>query len=84
VQREVEQMSTVFGMPTRSDLDAAFRKITELERALRTLRDSVQSIRRGGAQASAPKAQPVDKNSPAAKRAPSKPPAKAATKGKRK
>jgi class III poly(R)-hydroxyalkanoic acid synthase PhaE subunit len=84
VQREVEQMSAVFGMPTRSDLDAAFRKITELERAQRTLRDSVQSTRTGGAQASAPKAQPVDKNSPAAKRASSKPPAKAATKGKRK
>jgi class III poly(R)-hydroxyalkanoic acid synthase PhaE subunit len=41
VQGEVEQMSAMFGMPTRSDLDAAFRKISELERSLRKLRDEV-------------------------------------------
>lgn len=39
VQSEVEQMSAMFGMPTRSDLDAAFRKIDALERALRKMRD---------------------------------------------
>jgi class III poly(R)-hydroxyalkanoic acid synthase PhaE subunit len=39
VQGEVEQMSATLGMPTRSDLDAAFRKIADLERALRKLRD---------------------------------------------
>jgi polyhydroxyalkanoate synthase subunit PhaE len=41
VQGEVEQMSAMFGMPTRSDLDTAFRKISELERSLRNLRDEV-------------------------------------------
>jgi poly[(R)-3-hydroxyalkanoate] polymerase subunit PhaE len=41
VQGEVEQMSSVFGMPTRGDLDAAFRKISELERAMRRLRDDI-------------------------------------------
>jgi class III poly(R)-hydroxyalkanoic acid synthase PhaE subunit len=41
VQGEVEQMSATFGMPTRSDIDAAFRKIADLERALRKLRDEV-------------------------------------------
>jgi class III poly(R)-hydroxyalkanoic acid synthase PhaE subunit len=43
VQGEIERTSALFGMPTRSDLDAAFRKIAELERALRSLRDQVQA-----------------------------------------
>ncbi|MDB6162832.1 MAG: phaE [Xanthomonadaceae bacterium] len=43
VQGEVEQMSNTLGMPTRSDLDAAFRKISELERALRKLRDDMSN-----------------------------------------
>jgi class III poly(R)-hydroxyalkanoic acid synthase PhaE subunit len=43
VQREVEQASALFGMPTRSELDGAHRKIAELERQLRRLRDGVGS-----------------------------------------
>jgi class III poly(R)-hydroxyalkanoic acid synthase PhaE subunit len=39
VQREVAQASAVLGMPTRSELDGAHRKIVELERAMRRLRD---------------------------------------------
>ncbi len=39
VQREVEQASSLFGMPTRSEIDSAHRKIVELERQLRRLRD---------------------------------------------
>lgn len=35
VQREIEQACTVFGLPTRTELDAAHRKIAELERMLR-------------------------------------------------
>lgn len=35
VQREIEQMCSVFGLPTRTELDSAHRKIAELERALR-------------------------------------------------
>ncbi len=35
VQKEVEQVSELFGMPTRQEVDAAHRKIAELERALR-------------------------------------------------
>ena len=50
VQGEVEQMSAVFGMPTRSDLDAAFRKITELERALRKVRDDLAAAKPKSAQ----------------------------------
>ena len=40
VQREVEQMGAQFGMPTRTEVDAAHRKIAELERALRRMRDA--------------------------------------------
>lgn len=43
VQREVEQVSAMFGMPTRSELDGAHRKIAELERALRRLRDAAEA-----------------------------------------
>jgi hypothetical protein len=35
VQREVELMCAQFGMPTRTEVDSAHRKIAELERALR-------------------------------------------------
>ena len=43
VQGEVERTSALFGMPTRSDLDAAFRKIADLERSLRGLRDQLHA-----------------------------------------
>ncbi len=42
VQREVEQMGALFGMPTRTEVDSAHRKIAELERQLRRMRDSDQ------------------------------------------
>lgn len=45
VQREVEQACALFGMPTRTELDGAHRKIVELERQVRRLRDGI-----GGAQ----------------------------------
>ena len=62
VQREVEQAGAMFGMPTRTEIDSAHRKIAELERALRRLRD----------------AQPVPKREAAPKREakPAKPVAK--------
>lgn len=41
MQRQVEQVCTTLGMPTRTEVDAAHRKIVELERALRRLRDAV-------------------------------------------
>lgn len=35
VQREIEQICGLFGMPTRTEVDSAHRKIVELERKLR-------------------------------------------------
>lgn len=47
VQREVEQVCAQFGMPTRTEVDSAHRKIVELERALRKLtRAQAAPIRR--------------------------------------
>lgn len=45
VQKEIEQASGSFGMPTRTEIDAAHRKIVQLERELRRLRDEVQRSR---------------------------------------
>ena len=50
MQRQVEQMCSTLGMPTRTEVDAAHRKIVELERALRRLRDAVE----GGPMPAAP------------------------------
>lgn len=58
VQREVEQICTQFGMPTRTEVDSAHRKIVELERALRKLtRAQAASGRRTPVQRPTP---PVD------------------------
>ena len=43
VQREVEQMAGSLGMPTRTEVDAAHRKIAQLEREMRKLRDAIAS-----------------------------------------
>ncbi|MDH5834105.1 class III poly(R)-hydroxyalkanoic acid synthase subunit PhaE [Luteimonas kalidii] len=51
VQREVEQACTTLGMPTRTEVDAAHRKIVELERAMRRLRDAAD----GGPAPAAPR-----------------------------
>lgn len=41
LQREVEQVSERIGLPTRSEMDAAHRRIAELERSLRRLQAQV-------------------------------------------
>jgi class III poly(R)-hydroxyalkanoic acid synthase PhaE subunit len=76
VQREVEQVCTLFGMPTRTEVDSAHRKIVELERALRKLtRAQVSPARRAGARhAPAPVEAPViAEPAPAPAPAPAKP-----------
>jgi class III poly(R)-hydroxyalkanoic acid synthase PhaE subunit len=78
VQHEVEQACAQLGMPTRSEVDAAHRKIAELERALRRMRDAADAGKGSGQSApAAPRAKPAGK--PAAKKGPAKPAAKAAT-----
>lgn len=39
IQREIELIGDLFGMPGRTEVDAAHRRIAELERQLRRLRD---------------------------------------------
>lgn len=41
LQREVEQNCNLLGMPTRTEVDAAHRRIVQLERELRRLRDAM-------------------------------------------
>ncbi|VXB54521.1 conserved hypothetical protein [Luteimonas sp. 9C] len=54
VQREVEQACRVLDLPTRTELDGAHRKIADLERSLRRLRDRLDAVDGGaGAQATA-------------------------------
>ncbi|MEO6365758.1 MAG: class III poly(R)-hydroxyalkanoic acid synthase subunit PhaE [Luteimonas sp.] len=55
VQQEVEQACAMFGMPTRTEIDSAHRKIAELERALRRLRDAAADA----SQVSAPRTSPT-------------------------
>lgn len=67
VQREVEQVCTLFGMPTRTEVDSAHRKIVELERALRrATRAQAAPVRRAPVQraAAAPAEAPVPAEAP--------------------
>ena len=48
VQRMVEDACGQFGMPTRSELDGAHRKLADLEREVRRLRDAVARGQAGG------------------------------------
>lgn len=44
VQREVEQACRLLDLPTRSELDGAHRKIVDLERTVRRLRDRLEEV----------------------------------------
>jgi hypothetical protein len=44
VQDEIERASALLGVPGRTEVDAAHRKIVQLEREVRRLRDLVQAI----------------------------------------
>lgn len=43
VQREVEQVAALFGLPGRTEIDAVHRKVAELERALHAARRAAQA-----------------------------------------
>lgn len=85
IQSEVERMCGMFGMPGRTEVDSAHRKIAELERQLRRLRDAVSAQAKSAPVKAAPaKSAPAEvaKTTPEPKRmARAKPsPAKAAKK----
>ncbi len=80
VQKEVELASASLGMPTRSELDGAHRKIVELERALRKLRDAASSPAPATPKAEPRKPAPAPKPTKAA--AATKKPAKTIKSGK--
>lgn len=45
MQQEVEQATGAVGMPTRTEIDSAHRKIVQLERDVRRLRDALEAQR---------------------------------------
>lgn len=59
VQREVEQACRVLDLPTRTELDGAHRKIADLERALRRVRDRLDAMDGAGAYAPATPSAPT-------------------------
>lgn len=73
VQREIEQVGELMGVPTRSEVDAVHRKIVQLEREVRRLRDQSNS-----ATTDAPPAKPRPATKRAAPKAAAKPAAKTA------
>lgn len=75
IQEQIEQASRQFDLPTRSELDGAHRKIVELERAVRRLRDLVEA-----GQADRPAAKVAKKTTAAKRAAPAKKTAKKVTK----
>jgi len=87
LQHEVEHMSERLGLPTRSELDSAHRRIADLERQLRRLQASVAQLMDPApappAQRARARARPTSPARPAAKapaKAPSKAPSKAPAK----
>ncbi|RDZ28771.1 class III poly(R)-hydroxyalkanoic acid synthase subunit PhaE [Lysobacter silvisoli] len=71
IQTEIEHSTGQLGMPTRTEIDAAHRKIVQLEREVRRLRDAMQN--QTGPRAAAPRAQePAANDAPKASK-PAKP-----------
>ncbi len=59
VQKEIENLSGQLGMPTRTEMEAAHRKIAELERALRRSQRQNESRKEEGAERRVPAASAV-------------------------
>ncbi|MDG2524301.1 class III poly(R)-hydroxyalkanoic acid synthase subunit PhaE [Stenotrophomonas sp. HITSZ_GD] len=77
LQREVEQVAGQYGMPTRSEMDAAHKRIAELERTVRRL---VAAVGEGAARAApsrGPTPRPAPKPAPRPAAAQAKPSARA-------
>lgn len=80
VQRETEQLCGLLGVPTRTEVDAAHRKIVELERMLRR---QTRAASDGAASAPSPRAAPANTPRPRSKPAATKPVAKATARPRR-
>lgn len=72
VQHEVELACGLFGMPTRGEIDASHRKIAELERQVRRLRDAMGASRPIAATVARAQPKPAPAKAPAKKSAPRK------------
>ncbi|MFT3762228.1 MAG: class III poly(R)-hydroxyalkanoic acid synthase subunit PhaE [Pseudoxanthomonas sp.] len=59
VQKEIEQLGGLFGMPSRTEVDSAHRKIVELQRELRRMAKARPEARRPAAAATEPAAAKV-------------------------
>jgi len=79
IQREIEQVCAQLGMPTRSELDSAHRKIVELERALRQLQERGERETPASAETPAPAAAQPARRTAAAGQAKPRAAAKSAT-----
>ena len=66
-----ERAGALFGMPTRTEVDAAHRRIAELERALRRMRDAAPEPKREAPGRASPPPRPAPKK-PAARKATAK------------
>lgn len=44
LQREVEEACELFGIPTRTEVDSSHRKLVQVERELRRIRDALEAI----------------------------------------
>jgi class III poly(R)-hydroxyalkanoic acid synthase PhaE subunit len=62
VQKEVELAGAMLGMPTRTEIDAAHRKIAELERTLRRMRDGQPEPAKPATKQAAAKKPPAKKS----------------------
>lgn len=56
VQGEIEQLCRQFDLPTRTELDGAHRKLADLERVVRRLRDRIETFEAGATAARPPAA----------------------------
>lgn len=56
VQGEIEQLCRQFDLPTRTELDGAHRKLADLERVVRRLRDRIETLEAGTTAARPPAA----------------------------
>jgi class III poly(R)-hydroxyalkanoic acid synthase PhaE subunit len=74
VQGEVERTTGMFGMPTRTEVNSSHKKVTQLERDLRELRERLAVLEAGAnAKASAPPKAAASNPVPAARKPAAKP-----------